>query len=180
MINPSAEISTTAKIGENTNIWHQAQIRENTIIGNNCILGKNVYIDKEVKIGSQCKIQNNSSLYRGVIIQDQVFIGPHCVLMNDKIPRATTIQGDLKTDLDWQVDKTIVKTGASLGAHVAVLPGITIGSYALIGTGSVVTKNIPDYALAFGSPAKVVGYVCKCGNKLDEGKKAGEYCGECI
>ncbi len=179
MIHPSTEISTTAKIGENTKIWHQAQIRENAAVGNNCILGKNVYIDKEVHIGSHCKIQNNSSLYRGVIVEDQVFIGPHCVLMNDKVPRATTTQGNLKSDADWQVATTIVKKGASLGAHVAVLPGITIGSYALIGTGSVITKDIPDYALAYGSPARVVGFVCQCGNRLEEGKKGGEPCNKC-
>ncbi len=179
MIHPTAEISISATIGENTKIWHLAQIREHAIIGSNCILGKNVYIDKDVKVGSQCKIQNNSSLYCGVIVEDQVFIGPHCVLMNDKIPRATTVQGALKIDTDWQVEKTIVKKGASLGAHVAVLPGITIGNYALIGTGSVVTKNIPDYSLAYGSPARVVGFVCQCGNKLEKWQKAGEECTNC-
>jgi|SRR3989338_7444693 len=179
MIHNTAEVSPQAKIGSNVSIWHQAQVREGASIGDNCILGKNVYIDKDVQIGDNCKIQNNSSLYRGSLLEKGVFIGPHTILTNDKNPRATNIDGSLKGDGDWQVETILIKEGASLGARVVVLPGITIGKYALVGAGSVVTKDVPDFALVYGHPAQMKGLVCACGRKLEEGKKAGEQCSEC-
>jgi len=157
-------ISKKATVGKNTKIWNGAHIREGAVIGNNCIIGERVYIDSDVQIGSNCKIQNNSSIYRGTIIEDGVFIGPHVICTNDKVPRAVTSQGILKTIHDWTVGEITIKKGASLGAGTIVLPNVTIGSYAMVGAGSIVTKNVPAFALVYGNPAKVVGKVDKEGN----------------
>ena len=179
MIHPTAEVSPKAQVGDYVKIWHQVQIREGAVVGKNCIIGKNVYIDKEVLIDANCKIQNNSSLYRGVRLETGVFIGPHCVLTNDKFPRAINPDGTLKQDADWNVQNIFVKSGASIGARVVVLPGITIGQYAMVGAGSVVTKDVPDFGLVYGNPAQLQGYVCQCGKKLEEGKIPGMNCKRC-
>lgn len=160
---PTAEISPESKIGKNTKIWHYSQIRQGANIGKNCILGKAVYVDFDVRIGNNVKIQNRASVYHGTTIEDGVFIGPHVIFTNDKNPRSIDKNGKLKTDNDWKVGKTLVKKGASIGAGSIILPDITIGKYALIGAGSVVTKNIQDYALAYGNPARVHGKVNKSG-----------------
>ncbi len=179
MIHPTADVSSEAKIGDNVKIWHQAQVREGAVIGNNCILAKNIYVDEKVIIGSNCKIQNNSSLYHGAVLENGVFIGPHCVLTNDKIPRAIKLDSSLKNNADWEEGKILIKEGASLGARVVVLPNITIGQFAMVGAGSVVTKDVPDFGLVYGNPAKLQGYVCKCGRKLEKGKEAGDNCDLC-
>ena len=147
---PTAEISPGSKIGKNTKIWHYSQIRQGVSIGKNCILGKAVYVDFDVRIGNNVKIQNRASVYHGTTIEDGVFIGPHVIFTNDKNPRAIDQKGKLKTDNDWKVGKTLVKNGASIGAGSIIL-------------GSVVTKNIPDYALVYGNPARVHGKVDKSG-----------------
>ena len=166
-VHPTADVSKQAKIGKNAKIWHFAQVRENASIGQNCILGKNVYIDHDVKIGDNVKIQNNVSVYYGSEIEDGVFIGPNACLTNDKTPRAITEGGKLKQDADWKAGKVLVKKGASIGAGSIVLPGITIGEYAMVGSGSVVTKDIPDYGLAYGNPAELKGRVDKSGKKVE-------------
>ncbi len=162
----TAEVSPKAKIGDGTKIWHGSQIREDADIGENCVIGKNVYIDFGVKIGKNCKIQNNSSVYHGAAVEDGVFIGPHCIITNDKHPRAVNPDMSLKDASDWQVEKTLIKKGASLGAGTIVLPGVTIGEWAMVGSGSVVTKDIPDFALAYGNPAQVSGKVNKEGTNV--------------
>jgi len=162
-IHKTAEVSEKAKIGEGTAVWNNSQIRENAVVGKNCILGKNVYIDEGVVIGDNVKIQNNVSVYKGTTIESGVFVGPHVVFTNDKIPRAINEDGTLKNNDDWEVGRTVVKYGASIGAGAVILPGITIGEYALVGSGSVVTKDVPDYALVFGNPAKIMGKVDKNG-----------------
>ena len=147
-------------------VWNNAQIRENAEIGKNCIISKNVYIDFGVKIGNNVKIQNNASIYHGAKIEDCVFIGPNVCLTNDKLPRAATEAGKLKKKDDWELGKILVKKGSSIGAGSIILPDITIGQYAMVGAGSVVTKNVPDYGLVMGNPAKLVGYVDKRGKKI--------------
>ncbi len=159
-IHETAEVSETAKIGDGTKIWNLVQIREHAKIGENCILSKNVYIDTGVQIGNGVKIQNNVNVYHGVTVEDDVFLGPSMTFTNDFYPRAF--------NNDWEVSETLVKKGASAGANVTIICGNVIGRYAMIGSGSVVTKNVPDYALVAGNPAKQIGWVCKCGNKLEE------------
>lgn len=165
-IHKTAEVSFRAKIGKNTRIWHQAQIREDARIGDNCIIGKNVYIDFGVKIGNNCKIQNNCSIYHGVEISDGVFIGPHVVFTNDKFPRAINPDGSLKGKNDWKTGKITVEKGASIGAHSTILPDVTIGKFAMVGAGSVVTKDIPEYTLAYGNPAKIKGKIDTSGKRV--------------
>lgn len=175
-IHKTAEVSEKANIGKGTKIWNWVQVRENSNIGENCILSKGVYIDFDVKIGNNVKIQNNVSLYHGVTIEDGVFVGPHVCFTNDKIPRAINPDGTIKAGDDWQISETKVKEGSSLGANSTILPGVTIGRFALVGSGSIVTKDVPDFALVYGNPAKVHGYVCKCGKKLTEENKVCKVC----
>jgi UDP-2-acetamido-3-amino-2,3-dideoxy-glucuronate N-acetyltransferase len=171
-VHKTAEVSPKAKIGKNAKIWNYAQIREDTELGENCIIGKNAYIDFGVKIGNNCKIQNNCSIYHGATLENGVFLGPHAVITNDKVPRAVNPDGSLKSASDWKISKTLLKEGCAIGACCVVLPGVTIGKWALIGSGSVVTKDIPDYGLAYGNPAALHGIVCKCGKKKEVKKCA--------
>ena len=163
MIHPTADVSDKAKLGKNVSIWNNAQVREDAIIGDNTIIGKNVYIDKNIKIGKNVKIQNNVSIYDYAEIKDGVFIGPHVCFTNDKFPRAVNVDGSIKSSSDWQTGKTIVEEGASIGAKSVLATDIKIGKFSLIGIGSVVTKDVPDYALVYGNPARLQGYMCKCG-----------------
>jgi len=166
MIHPTAEVSPRAEVGEGTRIWHQAQVREGARIGRDCIISKGVYIDFDVVIGDRVKIQNRASIYHGAVLEDGVFIGPHACLTNDKIPRAITPSGELKTDADWEVGRIVVKYGASVGAGAVVLPNVTIGRFAMVGAGAVVTRDVPDHGLVVGNPARLKGFVCDCGRKL--------------
>ena len=134
-IHPTAEVSPDAAIGPGTSIWNQAQVRERARIGSRCVIGKNAYVDVDVLVGDDVKVQNNVSLFHGVTIEDGVFIGPHVCFTNDRVPRAINPDGSLKTDADWEVGPTLVRHGAALGANSAILPGITIGRWAMIGCG---------------------------------------------
>ncbi|HIH20023.1 TPA: N-acetyltransferase [Candidatus Micrarchaeota archaeon] len=166
-IHSTADVSPKARIGKGTKVWHQAQVREDAEIGENCIIGKNAYIDFGIKIGNNCKVQNNCSLYHYVEVEDGVFIGPHCVITNDKYPRAINADGTLKSASDWTAGKTVIKQGAAIGSGTIIIGGITIGEWAIVGAGSVVTKDVPPFALCFGNPARVVGKVDKEGKKVD-------------
>jgi acetyltransferase-like isoleucine patch superfamily enzyme len=157
-IHETANISPHAIIGEGTKIWINVQIRENVIVGDNCILSKDVYLDKDVTIGSRCKIQNSVSIYSGVTIADDVFIGPNVAFTNDKHPRAF--------NNSWQIVKTVIASGASIGANATIVCGIKIGEYAMVGAGSVVTKDVEPYSLVMGNPARHVGFVDKYGKRV--------------
>ena len=156
---PTTDISQDAVIGDGCKLWNSVQIRERAHLGKNCILGKNVYVDEGVQIGDNCKIENNCSLYHGTTLEDGIFIGPHVTTTNDKLPRAINKDGSLKSGDDWVVGKIHFKRGASIGAGSIILPDVTIGTFALVGAGSLVTKDVPDYALVYGSPARVHGRV---------------------
>ena len=160
-IHASANVSNEANIGEGSKIWINSQIRENSSIGENCIISKDTYIDAQVKIGRNCKIQNSVSIYQGVTIEDDVFVGPNACFTNDKVPRAF--------DLEWKITPTLVKKGASIGANSTIVCGVTIGEYAMVAAGSVVTKDVEPYSLVMGNPAKHYIFVDKLGNKV-EGK----------
>ena len=165
-IHPTADVSPDAHIGAGTRIWRQAHVREHAHIGETCNIGKGVYIDTHVHIGSNAKIQNHASLFEGLTLEDGVFVGPHVCFTNDVLPRAITPDGKLKSADDWVITPTLVKYGASIGAGSIIICGITIGEFALIGAGSVVTRDVPPHALVFGNPARQHGYVCRCAHKL--------------
>jgi len=162
-IHPSANVSDKALIGQGTKVWINVQIRENAHIGADCILSKDVYVDHAVCIGDRCKIQNSVSVYNGVTIGDDVFVGPNVAFTNDRVPRAF--------NTDWRITGTTVETGASLGANSTIICGITIGEYAMVAAGSVVTKDVPPYTLVMGNPAKPVGKIDKMGNRIAGGEE---------
>jgi acetyltransferase-like isoleucine patch superfamily enzyme len=168
MIHRTADVSPDARIGPGTRVWHEAQVREGAVIGAGCNVGKGVYIDRDVVIGDRVKIQNRASLYRGLTIEDGVYIGPHVSFANDRYPRAVNPDGSPQSDADWQLVPTLVREGASIGAGAVILPGVTIGRWAMVGAGAVVTHDVPDHALVVGNPARAAGYACVCGRRLDQ------------
>lgn len=172
-VHSTSVLDTPCEIGEGTKIWHFSHIMQHSQIGRYCNLGQNVVISPRVQIGDRVKIQNNVSVYTGVICEDDVFLGPSCVFTNVINPRAFIEKKE-------EFKETRIKKGASIGANATIVCGNTIGSYALIGAGSLVTKNIPDYALVYGVPAEIKGYVCKCGEKLNftDGQAECPLCGE--
>jgi acetyltransferase-like isoleucine patch superfamily enzyme len=168
MIHPSATISPNAVIGHNTKVWHWTQVGDGAQIGDDCIIGSAVYIDRDVIVGNRVKIQTAAQLYRGAIVEDGVFIGPSVCLTNDKYPRAIAPDGRLKTDADWVLGRTLVRYGASLGAGSIVLADVEIGRFALVAAGALITESVPDYGLVLGTPARLVGYACVCGRRLQQ------------
>ena len=159
-VHESSYVDYPCEIGEGTKIWHFSHIMKDCKIGKNCNIGQNVVISPGVEIGNGVKIQNNVSVYTGVKCEDDVFLGPSCVFTNVINPRSHISRKD-------EYRPTLIKQGASLGANCTIVCGHTIGKYALIGAGSVVTKDVPDYALVIGNPARVKGYVCSCGETLE-------------
>ena len=166
-------IDNNVKIGEGTKIWHFSHIQSGAIIGKNCSLGQNVNVANNVKIGHHVKIQNNVSVYEGVELEDYVFCGPSVVFTNILFPRSEFPQ---KGGESYQ--ETLVKKSASIGANATILCGITIGTYAFIGAGSVITKNVPDFALIIGNPGKQVGWVNKKGERLVFDQNGLSQCGQ--
>ena len=160
-IHKSSYLDSNVLVGSGTNIWHFSHIQSGTTIGSNCTIGQNVNIGNNVKVGSNVKIQNNVSVYEGVELEDYVFCGPSMVFTNIKVPRSEFPQ---KGNEFYQ--KTIVKKSASIGANATIVCGIVIGEYAMIGSGAVVTKDVPPYCLVIGNPGKVVGKVDKKGRRI--------------
>ena len=165
-IHPTADVSAAASIGDRTSIWNQAQVRERAHIGADCIIGKDAYVDFDVVVGDRCKVQNGALLYHGVTLESGVFVGPGAIFTNDRVPRAINPDGSLKGADDWTVGKTHVREGASIGAGAVIISGVTIGRFAMVGAGSVVTRDVDDYQLVFGNPARVHGWVTAAGERV--------------
>jgi UDP-2-acetamido-3-amino-2,3-dideoxy-glucuronate N-acetyltransferase len=165
---PTAEVHELAQIGAGTKIWNHAQVRPGAIVGSGCVIGKGVYVDANVSIGNNCKIQNYVSVFDGVTLAEGVFVGPHVCFTNDLRPRAINPDGSAKSADDWTLVRTSVERGAAIGANSTIVCGITIGRWAMIGSGSVVTKDVPPYALMVGNPAKQLGWVCSCGERVSD------------
>ncbi|MGN8914152.1 acyltransferase [Anaerofustis butyriciformans] len=161
-VHESSYIDEDVIIGKNTKIWHFCHIQKGARIGENCSFGQNVNVSNNVKIGNGCKVQNNVSIYEGVELKDYVFCGPSMVFTNDLTPRAKYPKGPSG------YKKTLLDTGCSIGANATIVCGNKIGKWAMIASGAVVTKDVPDHALYAGVPARQIGYVCECGNVLNE------------
>ena len=173
-VHESSYVDEGCRIGAGTKIWHFSHVMPNAVIGERCNIGQNVVISPEVVLGDNVKVQNNVSIYTGVILEDDVFCGPSMVFTNVLNPRSHVVRRN-------EYQRTLVKRGASLGANCTVVCGHTIGCYAFIGAGAVVTKDVPDYALLLGNPARIAGWMCECGVKLNAGERppTEARCGSC-
>ncbi len=167
-IAPGADVDPTAKIGEGTSIWHLAQIRNEVVMGENCIVGRGAYVGTGVVMGDNCKLQNYALVYEPARLGNGVFIGPAVVLTNDHFPRAINPDGSLKSASDWDAVGVTIGDGASIGARAVCVAPVTIGAWSLVAAGSVVTKDVPPFALVAGVPAKRVRWVGRAGVPLEE------------
>ena len=159
-IHPSAIVSPQARIGAGTRVWVNVQIRENAAVGRDCIVSKDVYIDRDVTIGDRCKLQNGVSVYRGVSLESEVFVGPHVAFTNDRVPRAV--------NAEWKITPTRVCRGASIGANATIVCGVTVGEFAMVAAGSVVTRDVAPYTLVMGNPARPVSRIDAAGNRVPD------------
>lgn len=166
-VHESSYVDEPSAIGTGTKIWHFSHVMGNSVIGENCNIGQNVVISPECKLGNNVKIQNNVSIYSGVTLEDDVFCGPSCVFTNVINPRSHVSRKN-------EYAATLVKQGASIGANATIVCGVTLGRYCFVGAGAVVTHNVPDYALVYGNPARVRGWVCNCGVKLNLAPSASQ------
>jgi UDP-2-acetamido-3-amino-2,3-dideoxy-glucuronate N-acetyltransferase len=167
-IHPTADLEADVSVGPGTTVWHHAQIRRGARIGRDGVIGRDVFIDESVTLGDRVKIQNRALVYHGVTIADDVFIGPGAILTNDRRPRALNADGGLARASDWTVSPIRIAAGASIGAGVIVVAGRDVGSFALVGAGSVVTHDVPPHGLVVGNPARQIGWVCVCAERLGE------------
>jgi len=160
-VHESAYIEQGAEIGFESMIWHHCHVRSGASIGTNCTLGKNVFIDTSVRLGHRCKIQNNVSIYVGVSIADEVFVGPSATFTNDLVPRAF--------NTEWKVTETQVAHGASIGANSTIVCGVSLGEYCMVAAGATVTRDVEAHQLVAGTPARHLGWVCRCGTVVSRG-----------
>jgi len=168
-VHASADLEPDVVVGPRTSIWHRAQIRVGARIGAECVIGRDAFVDEGVTIGDRVKIQNLALVYHGVTVEDGVFIGPNAILTNDRFPRSITADGELARADDWVVSPILLRTGCSIGAGAVVVAGTTVGRFATVGAGAVVTRDVPDHALVAGNPARRLGWVCSCGQRLRDG-----------
>jgi UDP-2-acetamido-3-amino-2,3-dideoxy-glucuronate N-acetyltransferase len=166
-VHPTAVVEDGAKVGDRTRIWHFAHIRAGARIGADTVIGKSAYVEGGAVIGDACKIQNFVSVYSGVTLGDEVFVGPSAVFTNDLVPRASG---------GWETIPTSVERGASIGANATIVCGVTIGRWAIVGAGAVVTKDVAAHHLVVGNPARPIGWVCRCGNRVEG---PGSICDRC-
>ena len=164
----SAEVDAQATIGDGSSIWHLAQVRENASLGEGCIIGRGAYIGSGVLLGSNCKVQNYALVYEPATLGDGVFVGPAVVLTNDTYPRAISPDGSLKSSADWEPFGVTVHDGASIGARAVCVAPVTIGAWAMVAAGAVVTHDVPAHALVVGVPARQIGWVSKDGRRLTQ------------
>ncbi|MFD0688165.1 acyltransferase [Actinomadura fibrosa] len=165
---PSADVDERAVLGDGTTVWHLAQVREDARLGRDCIVGRGAYVGPGVRIGDEVKLQNHALVYEPAVLEDGVFIGPAVVLTNDPYPRSSEVDGGLKRPGDWTALGVTVREGASVGARAVVVAGRTVGRYALVGAGAVVTRDVPDFALVVGNPARRAGWVGRAGVPLEK------------
>lgn len=167
-VHETADVAASARVGSSTKIWHYAQVRESATIGENCIIGRGAYIGAGVELGDNCKVQNYALVYEPARLGNGVFVGPAVVFTNDQFPRAVNPDGTPKSATDWESVGVTVGEGASIGAQSVCIAPLTIGAWSLIGSGSTVVKDVPDFALMIGGPARRVGWVGHAGRALRE------------
>ena len=172
-VHPTAIVEDGAEVGSGSSVWHHAHIRDGARVGRDCVIGKNVYVDTQAVIGDRCKVQNNVSVYHGVYIGDDVFVGPSATFTNDLVPRAF--------NAEWKIVDTHVLDGASIGANATIVCGVTLGRYSMVAAGATVTHDVADHQLVAGTPARHLGWVCRCGKVIsrDAEPPSSLLCGEC-
>lgn len=173
-VHSTAIVEDGADIGEGTSVWHHAHVRDGASVGVDCVIGKNVYVDTQAVVGDRCKLQNNVSVYHGVQIGDDVFVGPSATFTNDLVPRAF--------NADWKIVETHVHNGASIGANATVVCGVTLGEYSMIAAGATVTHDVAAHQLVAGTPARHLGWVCRCGKVVSRDTAAPSrlLCDDCV